>query len=234
MDIVISNPMRRFILGRLMTNSNLSFSELLNNEFRSSSQFNYHLSWLIKKGYVVKTNRGYKLDKKGKELVNYLSVQDVSLVKQPLLVCAVLIRSDNKIVISKSLKEPIKDLWGLSCFCKAEHGLGYKEVLSREVQTKTGLVVDDFDFRGVFSIKTVSNDRLLHHHNLHVFLCENYSGKLVRKTKHRENKLIRLSSISNYKMYPDNEFIINHVLSKKKPDFFELQRDIDKGLLKLI
>ncbi len=234
MYTAIMHKMRRSILRKLISESNLTFSELFNNEFRSSSQFNYHLSWLIKNGYVTKSKSTYKLSRKGKELANYLDTYNISLVKQPLVVLAVLLKSKDRIIISKSLKEPIKNLWGLSCFSKAHHGESTKESLSKEVYEKTGLSAEQFTFRGLFSIKTVDNNTLIHHHLLQVFLCDNFSGKLIRKTKYRENKLIKIKFIKNYNMYPDNEFIIKHVFSKKPANFFELERDLNKGLLKLI
>ena len=51
---VLDNEVRRHILKELSTKENLTFMQLFQNKFYSSSQFNYHLNWLLKNQFIKK------------------------------------------------------------------------------------------------------------------------------------------------------------------------------------
>ena len=226
----LDNDMRRFILKKLSLKPSLSFSQLFDNKFYSSSQFAYHVKWLLDKSYITKKNDLYCLDKLGKQLVNYISLGKFEKTKQPLIVLAVILKDKNKILISSSKKEPLANYWGLSCFgkYKSDNILEELKLLCKE---KTGYDVSNFKFGGVFNIKTSDVDL---NHQLLVFTSETFTGNLIEETEFRVNRWATKPQRKNLTQFPENEFIVENC----SKSFFDLERSIDedsfKVLLKLI
>ena len=143
----LDNEMRRDILKVLSTKQNLTFSQLFQDRFSSSSQFTYHLNWLIKHNFVEKTNGKYKLGKEGKKLMNYVELKSVEVVQQPLIVIGVLLKKGNKILTSCSKKEPLNGLWGLSCFSKMRLGENIQDIIYNSCKRHLGYEVEEIKFK---------------------------------------------------------------------------------------
>ncbi len=205
----LDNEMRQFILTRLSTGKTLTFNKLFAKRFYSSSQFTYHLNWLVSKGYVAKTSQGYRLGIEGKRLITYVTLGKE--IRQPLLVVAAILRRNDMILTSKSMKEPIVGLWGLSCFGK--YG-ALKEVVRRE----TGYSLQSYAFHGVYDIRTTDLDL---HHILFVYASYAFTGSL-RPSSMRASQWVTRKQLHALKQYPENEFILDH------PGHYAIERNIEE------
>ncbi|MEK6939026.1 MAG: helix-turn-helix domain-containing protein [Nanoarchaeota archaeon] len=186
----LENPMRKHILKVLLFKENLTFSQLFQNSFRSSSQFTYHLNQLLKEGLVEKNTQRYKLSFKGKRVANHLSSETIEETKQPLIVIALLLRKGNKVLTSYSKKEPIKDLWGLSCFAKLRFGENVLDCLKKNCSRHLGYELGNkVNFSGIFNIKTKNQGEILLHHQLLVFTSSDFKGKMKEETPTRKKSL---------------------------------------------
>ena len=179
---------------------------------------------MVKNGFVKKTGKKYSLGKEGKKLVNYINFEKLNFVEQPLIILGVLIKNKDRIITSSSKKEPIKDLWGLSCFAKFEIGENINDALKKACRINLGLEVTDFKFAGLFNIKTLEEDKMIYHNQFLVFTSDKFIGKIISETKFRKNKWVTLKQLKKLRQYPENEFIINNINKKK---FFEIERNID-------
>jgi hypothetical protein len=201
----LDNEMRTYILTELSTKKNLSFNALFNKKFYSSSQFAYHLNWLLSRNYVSKINGKYNLGSEGKKLISYVS--SGIEVKQPLIVIGLILKNKNQILVSKSKKEPLNELWGLSCFGK------YKDVkiLAKE---KTGYELNNYKFHGSYDVKTSDLDL---HHLLLVYSSSEFKGTLKSEPL-RECIWVTRAQLKKMKQFPENEFIIdnpgNHIIER--------------------
>jgi ADP-ribose pyrophosphatase YjhB (NUDIX family) len=201
----LDNEMRRYILTELSTRKNVTFNALFNKEFYSSSQFAYHLNWLIARNYVSKQSGKYSLGPEGKKLITYVSLGVE--IKQPLIVIGLILKNKDKILISRSKKEPLNNLWGLSCFGK------YKDVkeLAKE---KTGYELIKYKFHGIYDVTTTDLEL---HHILLVYFSSDFKG-MLKSEPLRECKWVTKAQLKKLKQFPENEFIIdtpgNHIIER--------------------
>ncbi len=222
--------MQKHILKNLLFRENLTFSQLFQDSFESSSQFTYHLNALIQEGIVEKNNQKYKLSIKGKELASHLSSETTEFTKQPVIIVALLLKKGSRILTSCSKKEPLKGLWGLSCFAKIKFGDNVLDCLRKNCLRHTGYALGEkVQFGGIFHLKTKKNENVVLHHQLLVFRSSDFEGALKKETNTRINQWVSLHELHQLSQYPDNEFIIKKSKTQK---FFELERDIDSTTLK--
>lgn len=217
MQKAIDNEMRVYILNELSKNKDIPFSKLFKKRFYSSSQFTYHLNWLIKKNYVSKKEGLYSLNIEGKKLVNNLSINKI--VEQPLIVTAVLLKKGKKILTSCSKKEPLRELYGLSCFGKFNDP-------KKIVKKHTNLELGKYEFGGIFNIKT---EDIGIYHQLIVFISKDFTGKLI-DSENRLSKWVTRKQLSKLKQFPENEFILNNL----DKNFYSIERNIENNTFKVL
>ena len=92
---------------------------------------------------------------------------------------------------------------------------------------KTGYTVKEFNFGGVFNIKTTDIDLS---HQLLVFTADKFTGKLIEETETRINRWTTKTQRKRLKQFPENEFIIENC----SKSFFDLERSIDEDSFKLL
>ncbi len=218
------NPIQTFIITELTINKNQPFSKLYEKYIVetmstdiSTSNFTYHINKLLKSKHIKKTNFKYSLDTEGNKIATYLRKGEYT--KQPLIVTAVIIKKQNKILTSCSKKQPLDNLWGLSCFGKYSDPVA----LTKE---KTNLDIKDPIFHGVYDIKTTD---LNIHHILIVFEAKNPKGELKEQPL-REHKWVTRTQLSKLNQFPENEFLIDN------KGYHKIERNIEKNefLLKSI
>lgn len=217
---ILKNEMRRYILEKLSRQNNLSFTELFDDAFFSSSHFNYHLKVLLDEEYVSK-EEGYSLTTKGKQLINRISGSAEKL-EQPIVILAAHIQHEGKILTSASKKEPYKHIWGLSCYGKAINARpthAIKEICMQD----TGLELRNPQHTGTYAIYSEELDV---YHILLVFTGEVH-GELIIESESRRNKWVTPQEHKELKQYPDNQYILEHLNG-----YHELQRSSD--LLKVL
>ena len=80
----LDNDIRKCIIKKLILNDKLSFSKLMEKQFRSNL-FNYHLKWLIQNGFVIKNpDNTYSLGDAGKFLYHLLTLMKCNSENSPL------------------------------------------------------------------------------------------------------------------------------------------------------
>lgn len=219
------NSIQKDIVSKLTKYNYLSFSELMNNNIRSSL-FNYHLKELEKKCIIQKTGKRYELTKTGKQFSARLDEKNI--LDQPISIMLILIKKGDKILRSKSLKEPFKDYWGFSFFTRMRSGLGLEDY-KQKVFKRTGLKLNKMQFKGILNLKSISNDHLDYQHLSHVYYCEDFSGDLIKQTD-RENKWVKISEFKDYLSFPENDALTQIVLNENNFSL-EITRDLDKNVL---
>ncbi len=222
----LTNPIRIHILKTLIFKENVSFFKLIPAGTRNTSQFNYHLKWLLSNGFVIKKDGHYFLGSEGKKLSIFLS-SDLNIEEQPVIVVDVILRDKNKVLISKSKKEPFKNIWEISCVAKIKYGAELEEFAKKIAQEKTGYNVEGVKLKSIFPILTYSNGKLAYHHIHYVFVAEKLRGQLIEETNDRVNKWVEKKDAAKYESFPNTGLFLE-AAKNKQAKVIELKVTLDE------
>lgn len=160
---------QKHILDKLRKNETLRYTELNPGEIESG-HFRYHLSQVIKEGYVTSIERGmYQLTNTGQHAVDRLSEKGVNLKPMPKVITYTLLRNGNQIMLQQKQKQPYINLLNF-IGGKVHESESTKSAAVREVEEKTGLVIKNPSLTGIFEILIHSNSTLLTHAIAYVYI----------------------------------------------------------------
>lgn len=197
---VMKHDMKRKILQKLIYKHSLKFSELCEN--LPSSQFNFHLQYLIDAGIIEKKDGKYNLTKEFNHIGNYLDVEPMMIEKPPLSVVTAIIFNEDKsqILLQFRKKKPFMHLWTCPT-AKAKFHEHFNDTLKREIKEETGLQVEG-EMKAIFSERIFENDRQVMHDIVHWFECRVICGELHDDVA-GENKWIDVNKLRDYELIAD-------------------------------
>lgn len=146
----LSNPTKKHILGLLIKNPQLKYSELMPVDV-DNVLFNYHLQHLVKTGILNKNENYYSLSDKGKVLT--FNITDTGLYF-PKFVCRykMYLIHDNKILLQHRNRTPFQgDITALSS--KLVYGTNTEERANVRMKEKTNL---DVNMKWIGTIRTIA------------------------------------------------------------------------------
>ena len=129
-----------------MTYATRRFAEL-RAEGVESNLFQYHLRHLIEKKLVEKCDEGYRLSPKGLYYADRFSPAYKGERPQPKLITVVVLKNkDGKVLLKQKLRQPWVGEYHLPAG-KIHTGESTSEAATRELEEKTGIRIDDMEFR---------------------------------------------------------------------------------------
>jgi len=235
------HPIQKDILSQLMRHkSKLNYGKLLPRELKfESDKFNYHLQFLVKEGYVVKEENGYKLTTKGLQVVSQYTAQGYEEVKLKVSVAVIVLRDapeGKEILLQRRLRHPfygdINSIAG-----KIRPGEYIIDAAKRKLKEESGLEAD-FTFVGVLrkcrfdTFGNILEDTLYNY-----CVTENPVGELVAQNEYGENFWASISEISKLKAHNFDEGeedleVFDKIISKDSAFFYLEQKRAVEGYTK--
>lgn len=198
---------QKHILDKLRKDDTLRYTMLNPGEIESG-HFRYHLTQVIKDGYVEAIERGvYKLTTKGQHAVDRLSESSVNAKPMPKVITYTLLQSGDQIVLQQKQKQPYINLLNF-IGGKVHESETTQEASVREVKEKTGIDISNPSLIGIFEILIHNNSTLLTHSVAFVY---NADIKEIDQNNHSLQK-IQVSELYNIaNLAPDFLPIFNKI-----------------------
>jgi len=220
------------ILTKLLRSQGLSYSQARPFDVENDL-YNYHLQFLVKKGYLEKHNKIYTLSNKGKKFI--LNIDSFGRIKELFRVSVLpyvvrVHKGKKEILAHKRTRQPyLGDIESVAGRVKLAERI--EEAAKRKLMEETGLEAD-FNFIGIHrKIRRDNNKKIIEDTFYHVLYGENPNGKLIEKNEFGENSWIDFPSM--YKMQKNNitaspitEKILKRI-EKKDLSLFYFQEEME-------
>ncbi len=162
---------QKHILDELRTGEAIRYAQL-NREGVESGHFRYHLTELIKGGYIDQLERGlYQLSLKGQHFVDTLSGQRIKPNPMPKVITYTLLMDGDKVILQEKQKQPYLGLINM-IGGKLHEGETAEKAAIREVLEKTGLIINDPKLVGIYEVLIRKGGNLLTHTIAYVFTAD--------------------------------------------------------------
>lgn len=161
---------QKHILDELRTVEVMRYAQLNRDEIESG-HFRYHVTQLIKDGYIAQVSRGlYRLTVSGQHYVDKLSGQRVNAMPMPKVITYTLLKDADLIVLQEKQKQPYLGLLNM-IGGKVHEGETSAQATIREVQEKTGNTIEIPKLAGVFEIIISNAEAVLTHAVAYVYIA---------------------------------------------------------------
>lgn len=174
------------ILRHLLFSPEAGFADIQKTTKLTSDHFNFHIKKLIEEEYVEKSNKSYRLTRKGKEYANRMDTDENEIEKQPKVSVAITLerrneRGEREFLFQQRKKNPYYDFWG-RVGGKVRWGETILDAANRELKEETGLEAE-FEYKLLYHKRDFEkgSGRLLEDK---IFLCvyaNNYRGELIEE-----------------------------------------------------
>lgn len=169
--MVIVHYIQKHILDELRASDSRRYAELNPDEIESG-HFRYHLTQLVKDGYVEQLDRGlYALTTSGKHHVDTLSEGRVTARPMPKVITYTLLRDTDTILLYKKPKQPYLGLLNM-VGGKLHEGETAQHAAAREVYEKAGVTIPSPELAGIFEVMIHTGNDLLTHVIAYVFVAD--------------------------------------------------------------
>ncbi len=109
----LKHHIQRHIVGHLMSNEYARFRDIRPPR-TDTNLFSYHLKLLLKGDFVVKTDQGYTLGRRGMQYVDRVQQDRMIVRTQPKIITMLLIQDGyGKVLLQKRTKQPYINSWTL-------------------------------------------------------------------------------------------------------------------------
>lgn len=223
-DQLITHPIQKYIL-KILTHQKYARFRDMKKPNVDSNLYSYHLRTVVRKDFVEKTNKGYKLTSKGLMYADNISWENQNPRIQPKVTTTILLKNHkNEILLTKRDRQPFIACWNfpsgkihLSDVCLAD-------AASRELSEKIGLNIAEEDFSrvGEAYVRVISGDSAVSYVFTHIFVVK-IKHDFIPENAFWTNAVWRKSN----KLAPAVDDIINLEKTRKKPFFVELNYEIN-------
>ncbi|HSX35459.1 MAG TPA: NUDIX domain-containing protein [Patescibacteria group bacterium] len=162
---------QKHILDTLRTVGMMHYA-VLNQDEIESGHFRYHVTQLIKDGYIEQIKRGeYRLTAAGKRFVDRLSERRINAMAMPKVITYTLLTDETRIILQEKQKEPYLGLVNM-IGGKLHQGETSQQAAVREVREKTGVDIDQPNLTGIFEIIVRDGGQVFTHAMAYVYHLE--------------------------------------------------------------
>lgn len=135
-----------------------------------SNLYTYHLSKLLKLGYITKNDRDYSLSPKGLAYVDRLSFDTLKPALQAKINTGIILKTlDRRIVLTKRRRQPFIEKWGLPMGKLHAEDKNILNAAERELFEKTGLSLDGLEHIGDVYLRFLMDEQLISNAFCHFF-----------------------------------------------------------------
>ncbi len=191
------SPLQNHIIAKLKNAKSLRYSELMPEYKVQNDLFNYHLQFLVKKGFVEKTEDGYMLSDIGVKHVADPIVADskiiTSLYKMNVITIASrVLDGEIQILNQKRTSNPSFGKVGVmgGVVWKGEYNV---DAAVRKLKIETGLDATDFKLVGMERRIMYVGDEIFSDVLFPIAYTKSVSGKLIEKTEYGENMWVPIN-----------------------------------------
>jgi predicted transcriptional regulator len=219
------------ILKFLLLNHSAGFTQIAKPLGITTKHFNYHLSCLLKSGYVIKELNNYQLTIKGKEFANRMDTEKQILEKQAKLDCMMIIEKEvsgvKQLLIQKRCKEPYYGYLGFLTG-KISWGEQILETAARELLEETGLCAQ-LEIRCIFheQVYLREDKRLLEDKFFFIIKGVNPKGELINLPSGENYWMTKTQLKKQSKVYYD-EFELLDICDQGGQKFYEKKFYVDE------
>jgi hypothetical protein len=226
------SPIQNHILSKLKNAKSLRYSQLQPSKKVPNDLFNYHLQFLVKKGYVRKIGEGYALDELGIKQVHdpYAATPDKTGILFKFNVITIISRKVNKkIEILNQLRQSHPSFGKIGVpGGVVRKGESIETAACRKLKEETGLEAD-FKLVGIQRRMIYKNGELFADMLFPIAYADNYRGELIENSEFGKNMWVSIDqAIKNESVEYDSLKKIVDVLKevkkgtiKKMPFFYE-------------
>jgi len=195
----MDHEIRKTILLKLIHAPRVTYNALRENV--ESSKFAYHLKQLEDEGVIAKYDDGYGLTAQGRKLSAFIEGDTGGKAEFPTPIVVILVRQGDKLLYQERKKEPFFGYYGPPSG-KVNFGWNPKDCAIRDLKEETNLDAKHMQFRAVQYIKTIEDNKILHHHLLYVFETSEFTGELTTHTHKGHNLFLTLAEAKQCKRFP--------------------------------
>lgn len=217
---MIKHPIQKYILNSLTFSQTIRFRDMRPPR-TDTNLLSYHLSVLLKDGYVAKNNKGYTLSYKGLIYVDQLADEGLSVRMQPKVISMLVIQnSEGDVLLQKRNKQPYIDTWTLPYGKLHIDDETIASAATREASEKLSLVDVPIIHAGDAYIRVKNDTKTLSTTLVHVF-------RVYRDDIKTSDSIIWVKphKLANYDLAPAVEQIITRTFFKDDHFFEEFEVD---------
>ena len=191
------------------------YSQLKSETDIDNDLFNYHLQFLVKKGFLDKNDQLYTLTEKGKSSVTNIDEEIKTITpayKVSVYMCPII---DNQVLLYKRLKHPQYSYTGLISG-KIRYGEPILETAQREFTEETGLTAKFKIIGNLRQIRKNSQGQVIEDGVFYICYTNKIAGTLVPKGPEGEYFWTNLDQVSQLKKIfkPSLEIVITEVQNR--------------------
>lgn len=188
--------------------------------------YSYHLTQLIKSGFVTKTEGGYTLDTKGLVYVDHLSAEKLFVRQQPKIVTMLVIQNGyGDILMYKKWRQPFIDHWTVPFGKIHNEDQSIAAAAQRELREKVGDVTVHLRHAGDCYIRTAQEGEVVTAMLAHVFHAT--VDEEFALADHLQ--WVKLHDLERYDMVPAISDVIARTLFRDPFYFEEFESVINKA-----
>lgn len=211
----VKHHIQRHILGVLLTQDVARFRDMRAPRV-DTNLYSYHLTQLVKGGYVKKAAGGYTLDRKGLMYVDRLNIEKLFIRQQPKIITMLVIQNGfGDVLMYKKKRQPFIGRWTLPNGKVHNDDREVSMAAQREVDEKIGNLKVDLAHAGDCYIRVVDNEEPIITMLVHVFYAQVDDFAFEPHLK-----WIKLRELETYDMAPAVKGIVARTLFRD-PFFFE-------------
>jgi ADP-ribose pyrophosphatase YjhB (NUDIX family) len=212
----ISHRIQKHVLNVLIHQKYARFRDMRAKNV-DTNLYSYHLKLLQKRGFVVKSDKGYSLGINGLLYADRVSKESVAIRRQPIIVTMMVIQNSNgDVLLLKRRHEPFLDRWTLPYAKLRIEDMSVTDAALRGLHSKLGLAhATGLQKAGDCYIRITSEDTVMVSTLAHVFYLETDEIALTP-----DLAWARPHKLADYELAPAVEQIITRTFFRD-PYFFE-------------
>ncbi|MDR0590967.1 MAG: NUDIX domain-containing protein [Candidatus Nomurabacteria bacterium] len=223
----ITHHIEKHIVRALAYKPTARFSEMRPPR-TDSNLYSYHLSKLLRQGFIAKYGRDYHLTPKGLQYVDRLSMRSMRPVLQSKITTGILVKNEyDEVVLSSRGKQPFLDAWGLPLGKTHVDDRSISDSAQRELHERTNVLTDQLIHVGDCYVKTSVDGYMVSNVFTHVFYKELLKDSVRLSSFAR---WVSLDDLTSIEMVPGARELIYLVLNSDGHFFEELTFDVKSGV----
>ncbi len=107
--------------------------------------------------------------------------------------------------------------WWVAPGGKMEPGESVKESVKREYREETGLMIQNPEIKGIFTIVMIEDDKIVSEWMMFTFVARDYEGNLLEQSPEGDLEWKNIDDVLGLRMAEGDKFIFKHIIDSKEP-----------------